>query len=172
MWTVPNMITMGRIAFCPVLAGLIVTSQHELALAGEGKGKETLRAARTLQFLGTDKVVCGERCALRGPRKGCGCCLGSGCLSPGCHAVERWPRGTGMSQRYACTAVGLVELCHCYVLSRFSRTDGLDVIFAPGLLAASLTDWLDGYIARRWNQKASISSCPDFLFCLLSSGLP
>lgn len=38
MWTVPNMITMGRIAFCPVLAGLIVTSQHELALAGEGKG--------------------------------------------------------------------------------------------------------------------------------------
>ncbi|CAB1114340.1 unnamed protein product [Ectocarpus sp. CCAP 1310/34] len=34
VWTVPNMITMGRIAFCPVLAGLIVTSQHELALAG------------------------------------------------------------------------------------------------------------------------------------------
>ncbi|CAM9286138.1 unnamed protein product [Ectocarpus fasciculatus] len=34
VWTVPNVITMGRIAFCPVLAGLIVTSQHELALAG------------------------------------------------------------------------------------------------------------------------------------------
>ncbi|CAM9290463.1 unnamed protein product [Ectocarpus sp. 4 AP-2014] len=34
VWTVPNMITIGRIAFCPVLAGLIVTSQHELALAG------------------------------------------------------------------------------------------------------------------------------------------
>ncbi|CBJ31328.1 CDP-alcohol phosphatidyltransferase [Ectocarpus siliculosus] len=34
VWTVPNMITMGRIAFCPVLASLIVTSQHELALAG------------------------------------------------------------------------------------------------------------------------------------------
>ncbi|CAM9097202.1 unnamed protein product [Pylaiella littoralis] len=60
VWTVPNMITMGRIVFCPFLAGLIVTSQHELALAG--------------------------------------------------------------------------------------------------LLAASLTDWLDGYIARKWNQKARNSS--------------
>ncbi|CAM9727079.1 unnamed protein product [Scytosiphon promiscuus] len=63
VWTVPNMITMGRIAFCPVLAGLIVTSQHELALAG--------------------------------------------------------------------------------------------------LLGASLTDWLDGYIARRWNQKSVLGGFLD-----------
>lgn len=58
MWTVPNMITVGRIAFCPVLAGLIVTSQHELALAGEGKakGEGKLRAARTLLWAPTKMV--------------------------------------------------------------------------------------------------------------------
>lgn len=35
IWTIPNMITIGRICFCPVLAGLIMTAQHELALLGE-----------------------------------------------------------------------------------------------------------------------------------------
>lgn len=47
MWTVPNVITVGRIAFCPVLAGLIVTSQHELALAGERGLSSSCGQART-----------------------------------------------------------------------------------------------------------------------------
>ncbi|CAN0157765.1 unnamed protein product [Phaeothamnion confervicola] len=35
-WTIPNIITMGRVCLCPVLAGLVLSSQYELALLGFG----------------------------------------------------------------------------------------------------------------------------------------
>lgn len=74
VWTVPNVITIGRICFCPVLAGLIVTSQHELALAGEESTRKnpgkcladngsTLRA-RGLVFLTPTAVLFYRLCLL------------------------------------------------------------------------------------------------------------
>lgn len=57
--------------------------------------------------------------------------------------------------------VSRIALIPLFVLFYYLPGDGTDVVAAALFLLASITDWLDGYLARRWDQVSAFGAFLD-----------